>query len=89
MALKLRTISSTIGLDVYTEGGTYVGKIEEALIKGNKITAWKITIEKSSLSKRITSAKGIIIDHAMVRAIDDIMIISELVMEQSPQKESE
>jgi sporulation protein YlmC with PRC-barrel domain len=87
MALKLRTVSSTIGLEVYTEGGTYVGKIEEALVKGNRITAWKIALGNSALAKRITSAKGVIIDHAMVRAIDDIMIISELVIEQTPAQE--
>lgn len=77
MALKLKTVSSTIGMKVYTEGAYYVGEVTEALVKNNKIVAWKVELGEGSIARKIT-AKGIVVDQAMVRSIGDIMIISDI-----------
>ncbi|MCW1291875.1 MAG: PRC-barrel domain-containing protein [Candidatus Rehaiarchaeum fermentans] len=77
MALKLRTVSSTIGINVYTENGMLVGQVTEAIIKENKISAWKVDVLGESVKRKL-NAKGIIVNQALVRAIGDIMIISEI-----------
>lgn len=89
MALKLKTISSTYGLKVYTDAGTYFGEIEEAILQDNRIVGWRVRAGQSSnLSKMINGAKGAIIQHSLVRAIDDIFIISSVVSAPSEVEES-
>ena len=80
MALKLKSTSSTYGLKVYTDNGAYFGEIDEAIVQDNRIVGWKIRASpNSSFSKTVSGAKGAIIPHSLVRAIDDIFIISNVV----------
>lgn len=80
MALKLKSTSSTYGLRVYTDSGAYFGDIDEAIIQDNRIVGWKVKAGPAShFSKTISGAKGAIIPHSLVRAIDDIFIISSVV----------
>ncbi|MDP8012706.1 MAG: PRC-barrel domain-containing protein [Nanoarchaeota archaeon] len=80
MALKLKTVSSTYGLKVYTDSGAYFGEVEEAIIQDNRIIGWRVKAGPSSnLSKMISGARGAIIQHSLVRAIEDIFIISSVV----------
>jgi sporulation protein YlmC with PRC-barrel domain len=75
--LKMKKISETTALKVYTDDGLYFGEVEEALIKGNKIESWKIRASRESfLSKAIAGAKGVIIPHLMVKAIGDVMLVA-------------
>ena len=46
--LKMRKISETTALRVYTDDGLYFGEIEEALIKNNKIESWKVRASRES-----------------------------------------
>lgn len=86
MALKLKRITSTYGLRVYTDSGSYFGDVDEAIIQDNRVVGWRVKAGSSSnLSKMIKGARGAIIQHNLVRAIDDIVIISNIVS--SPSEE--
>jgi sporulation protein YlmC with PRC-barrel domain len=86
MALKLKNVTGTSGLKVFTDSGSYFGEVDEAIILDNRIVSWRVKASASSnLSKMIKGARGAIIQHSLVRAIDDIMIISSIVS--SPSEE--
>ena len=75
--LKMRKISETTALKVYTDDGLYFGEIEESLIKSNKIESWKIRASRESfLSKALSGAKGVVVPHLLVKAIGDVMLVS-------------
>ncbi|MCD6575944.1 MAG: PRC-barrel domain-containing protein [Nanoarchaeota archaeon] len=76
--LKLREVSKTYGIKVYTDQGEYFGDIDEIIIQNNKIFGWKIKATRGSyLSKTISGAKGVIVPHQLVKAVGDILIISK------------
>ena len=75
--LKMKKISQTYDLKVFTDTGEYFGDIEDSIIAGNKVFGWKIKSTKNSfLSKILGSAKGVIVPHQLVKAVGDILIIS-------------
>ena len=75
--LKMRKVSETTALKVYTDDGLYFGEVEEALISKNKIESWKVRATRESfLSKALAGAKGVIVPHIMVKAIGDVMLVS-------------
>ena len=76
--LKMKKVSQTYDLRVYTDAGDYFGDIEDSIVAGNKISGWKIKATKNSfLSQVLGSAKGVIVPHQLVRAVGDILIISK------------
>ena len=79
--LKLRKITETYEMKVFTDGGEYFGDVEERILAKNKIFGWKIKASKNSyLNKVLGSAKGVIVPHQLVKSIGDIMIISKQAM---------
>jgi sporulation protein YlmC with PRC-barrel domain len=76
--LKMKRISQTYDLKVFTDSGDYFGDIEDSIVAGNKVSGWKIKATKNSfLSQVLGSAKGVIVPHQLVRAVGDILIISK------------
>jgi len=76
--LRLKNVSETANLQVYTDDGLYFGDVEDAIINKNKLESWKVRASKSSfLAKALAGAKGVIVPHQLVRAIGDIMIVSK------------
>jgi sporulation protein YlmC with PRC-barrel domain len=76
--LKMKKISSTYDLRVYTDSGEYFGDVEDSIIEANKVFGWKIKSTKNSfLSRILGSAKGVIVPHQLVKAVGDILIISK------------
>ncbi|HDQ60003.1 MAG TPA: photosystem reaction center subunit H [Candidatus Woesearchaeota archaeon] len=76
--LKLKGMSETFGIKVYTDMGEYFGDIEESIIQNNKIFGWRIkSTRESFLNKSITGAKGVIVPHQLVKAVGDVMLISK------------
>ena len=76
--LKLKEVSKCYGVKVYTDQGEYFGEVEEVIIQNNKIYGWKIKATRDSyLNKTISGAKGVIVPHQLVKAADDVMIISK------------
>ncbi|MBU0962956.1 MAG: PRC-barrel domain-containing protein [Nanoarchaeota archaeon] len=65
-------------MSVYTDDGSFFGIVEESMIADNKISGWKIKSTKGSvLSKMLGGAKGVIVPHQLVKAIDNVMLISK------------
>ena len=75
--LKMKKISETYDMRVFTDTGEYFGDVEESIITQNKIFGWRVRATKNSfLSKVLGSAKGVIVPHQLVKSMGDIIIIS-------------
>ena len=75
--LKMKPISETYDMRVFTDSGEYFGDIEESIITQNKIFGWRVKATKNSfLTKVLGSAKGVIVPHQLVKSVGDVMIIS-------------
>ncbi|KYK24640.1 hypothetical protein AYK26_03635 [Euryarchaeota archaeon SM23-78] len=76
--LKMKRISETFEMRVFTDTGDYFGDVEEAILTQNKVFGWRVRATKNSfLNKVLGSAKGVIVPHQLVKSIGDIMIISK------------
>lgn len=76
--LKMRRISETYEMKVFTDEGDYFGDVEESILTRNKIFGWRVKATKNSyLNKVLGSAKGVIVPHQLVKSIGDIVIISK------------
>ena len=75
--MKLKRISETYDMKVFTDNGEYFGDIEESILTQNKVFGWRVRATKNSfLNKVLGSAKGVIVPHQLVKSVGDIMIIS-------------
>jgi sporulation protein YlmC with PRC-barrel domain len=83
--MRIRKISEVIGSKVYTDSGDYFGEIEEANLHENKVDGWRIKVGGSVMSL-VGGARGVIVPHQFVRAINDIVIINKSAL---PSQDSE
>lgn len=75
--LKLKKLSETYDLKVFTDSGEYFGDIEEAIISSNRLFGWKVKAAKNSMiTKVLGNAKGVIVPHNLVKAIGSIVLVS-------------
>lgn len=74
--MQIKKISEIIGKKVYTDSGNFFGEIEEVNLQENKIDGWRIKVGGSVVSL-IGGARGVIIPHHFVKAIDNIFIINK------------
>lgn len=85
--LKMKRISESYDMKVFTDTGDYFGDIEESILTHNKVFGWRVKATRNSfLNKVLGSAKGVIVPHQLVKSIGDIMIISKAAV---PSKGSE
>jgi sporulation protein YlmC with PRC-barrel domain len=76
--LKMKRISETFDMKVFTDTGEYFGNVEESIITQNKVFGWRVRATKNSFLNRVLgSAKGVIVPHQLVKSIGDIMIINK------------
>ena len=76
--LKMKKITDSYDMRVFTDNGDYFGDVEEAILATNKVFGWRVRASKNSfLNKVLGSAKGVIVPHQLVKAIGDIMIINK------------
>lgn len=76
--LKMKPISDTYDMKVFTDTGDYFGDVEESILTSTKIFGWKVKATKNSfLTKVLGSAKGVIVPHQLVKAVGDILIINK------------
>lgn len=76
--LKMKNISETYDMRVFTDSGDYFGDVEEAILTTTKVFGWRVKATKNSfLNKVLGSAKGVIVPHQLVKSVGDIMIISK------------
>ncbi|MEM3127308.1 MAG: PRC-barrel domain-containing protein [Candidatus Woesearchaeota archaeon] len=88
--LKMKRITDTYDMKVFTDSGDYFGDVEEVLITTTKVAGWKVKATKNSyLTKVLGSAKGVIIPHPLVRSVGDIMIISKTAVPSYSSEEGE
>ena len=89
--LKLKRISETYEMKVFTDQGDYFGDIEESILTSNKLSGWKVKASRNSyLNHVLGSAKGVIVPHQLVKSIGDIMIISKAaVPSYNPEEQDE
>ena len=73
--LKMKKISETYDMKVFTDNGDYFGDVEESILTHNKVFGWRVKASKNSfLIKVFGSAKGVIVPHQLVKSLGDIMI---------------
>jgi sporulation protein YlmC with PRC-barrel domain len=88
--LKMKPISETYDMKVFTDTGEYFGDIEESILTQNKIFGWRVKATKNSfLTKVLGSAKGVIVPHQLVKSIGDVMIISRSAIPSYSEEEVE
>ena len=88
--LKMKRISTSYDMKVFTDAGDYFGDVEEAIVTQNKVFGWRVRSTKNSfLNKVLGSAKGVIVPHQLVKSIGDIMIISNAAVPNYQQGEEE
>lgn len=76
--LKMKRVTETYDMKVFTDAGDYFGSVEEVIVTETKIFGWKIKADNNSfLSKVLGSAKGVIVPHQLVKDMGDIMIINK------------
>lgn len=87
--LKMKRISETFDMRVFTDSGDYFGDVEEAILTQSKVFGWRVKATKNSfLAKVLGNAKGVIVPHPLVKSIGDIMIINKsAVPNYSPEDE--
>ena len=83
--MRIRKITEVIGSKVYTDSGDFFGEVEEANLQENRLDGWRIRVGGSVLSL-IGGARGVIIPHRFVKAINDVVIISKSAL---PTQEAE
>ena len=75
--LRMKKLSETYGMKVYTDDGDFFGEIEEVVVSSTKVNSWRVRSTRGSLlNKVLSSAKGVIVPHGLVKSIGDVMIIS-------------
>ena len=76
--LKMKRITDTYDMKVFTDNGDYFGDVEEVILTQTKVFGWRVKSTKSSfLNKVLGSAKGVIVPHQLVKAIGDVLVISK------------
>ena len=76
--LKMKRITETYDMKVFTDQGEYFGDIEESIVTTNKIFGWRVKATRNSfLNSVLGNAKGVIVPQQLVKSIGDIMIISK------------
>jgi len=88
--LKLKRVSETYDMKVFTDSGEYFGDVEEAILTQTKIFGWRVRATKNSFLNRVLgSAKGVIVPHQLVKSIGDILIISKAAVPSYSPEEGE
>lgn len=88
--LKMKKISETYDMKVFTDSGDYFGDIEETIVTQNKVFGWRVRATKNSfLNKVLGNAKGVIVPHQLVKSIGDVMIISKAAVPSYSEEEKE
>ena len=88
--LKMKRVSETYAMKVFTDAGEYFGDVEEAILTQTKLFGWRIKATRESfLSKILGSAKGVIVPHQLVKSVGDVMIISKAAVPAYSQEEDD
>jgi sporulation protein YlmC with PRC-barrel domain len=71
-------ISEMYDKDVFTDAGVYFGKVSDVVLGKFMIHGWVIkSTPQSMLRESLANVRAVIVPHKAVRAIGDIVIISQ------------
>ncbi len=88
--LNVKNITDVHDMSVYTDEGSFFGIVEESVIEDNKVFGWRVKSTKGSMLSRVLGgAKGVIIPHQLVKAVDNIMIVSKTAIPSSEEESEE
>ncbi len=88
--IKMKRVSDTIGMKVFTDAGDYFGEIEEAILTRTKVYGWRVKSTRNSyLEKVIGSAKGVIVPQSLVKSFGDVMVISKTAIPSQMEEKEE
>lgn len=74
--LRIKKISEVLGKNAYTDGGDFLGAVEEVNLVDNKVDGWRIKIS-GEMAHLIGGARGVIVPHQFVKAIGDVFVINK------------
>ncbi len=74
--LRIKKINGVLGKKVYTDVGDFFGEIEEAILSDNKVDSWRIRVSRDVI-ELLNGARGVIIPHQFIKAVGDIVIITQ------------
>jgi len=77
--MKIQKVSEVLGKRVFTDNGQFFGEVEEANLRDNKIDGWRIRVS-GGINPLIGGARGVIIPHHFVKAIEDVFIITRAAL---------
>lgn len=86
--MKVIKISEVLGKRVFTDSGQYFGVVEEANLQDNRLDGWRIRVD-GSMTALISGARGVIVPHRFVKAINDVFIINRTALPSAPEMEFE
>ena len=68
-------VSTLFGLDIYTEKGIYIGKVNDVVLEVNEKKATGLAATKLNTSMFEPGSKGVVVPFRWVLAIGNIVII--------------
>lgn len=71
-------ISSLFGLNVYTDKGIYVGKVEDVVIDLEKRQIRGLALKEYNKSIIDSNASGVILPYRIVKSVGDIIIVKDV-----------
>lgn len=89
MPANERRLSDVVGKDVFTDQGSYAGKVADLSVDMNRFRIDSIRVDAargSFLSSAVGGKKGIVVPFQMVKAVDDIVIIKHIPLPPAEEK---
>ncbi len=80
MAQNILDFSDVTGKTVYTNKGSYCGKVKDIEIDLGKFAVRAVVVgadKDSYLAQKVGGSKNVVIPYRMVQAVDDVIIIKD------------
>jgi len=74
----INEISSLFGLNIYTDKGIYVGKVEDVVIDLGRRQIRGLALKEYNRSIIESDAPGIILPYRIVKSVGDIIIVKDV-----------
>ena len=81
MVVNERELADVIGKDIFTEKGSYCGKVADVEFDLGKFRIRAIVVDAakgSFLASMVGGKKGVIVPYPMIKSVDDIIIIKNI-----------
>lgn len=82
MPVTVKNISEVFGKDVFTNRGSFCGKVEDVDVSLSKFRVSSIRVETargSFLGEVLGGKKGVIVPYQLVESIGDVVIIKHVI----------